>query len=114
MRSHVGGFYLPAAEQERSKLPGTERAAIDNAVEKLQNLGPQLPYPHSSAVRGADRLRELRPRAGHCRWRPLYRRVDECFVIAAIAPEGGNDPRGFRRASEQAEQRLTEIEEHQE
>jgi hypothetical protein len=106
--------YLPAAEQERGKLPGTERAAIDNAMEKLQNLGPQLPYPHSSAVRAADRLRELRPRAGRCPWRALYRRVDECFVIAAIAPDGGNDPRGFRRACEQAEARLTEIEEHEE
>ena len=102
-------LYLPAAEQERRKLPGTGRAATDNAVEKLQNLGPTASYPHSSAVRGADRLRELRPRAGRSPWRPLYRRVDVCFVIAAIAPEGGDDPRGFRRACEQAEARLTEI-----
>jgi hypothetical protein len=56
--------YLPAAEQERDKLPGNERAAIRNAVEKLQALGPDLPYPHSSAAVGAPGLRELRPRRG--------------------------------------------------
>jgi len=32
-----------------------------NAIDKLGALGPALPYPHSSDVRGADRLRELRP-----------------------------------------------------
>ena len=33
-----------------------------NAVTKLQAIGPSLGYPHSSAVRDAARLRELRPR----------------------------------------------------
>lgn len=102
--------YLPEAEQELAKLPGTERAALRNAVRKLESLGPQLPYPHSSDVRGADRLRELRPRAGRSPWRALYCRVSDCFVVAAIAPDGESDQRGFRQACGRALQRLAELE----
>jgi len=102
--------YLPAAEEERDKLPGKERAAIFNAIMKLQSLGPQLPHPHSSDVKGAPRLRELRPRRGRCPWRPLYCRVGDCFVVAAIAPDGESDSRGFRQACERAEQRLADLE----
>lgn len=54
-------MYLPAAEGERDKLPGNERAALHNAVRKLEEIGPDLPYPHSSDARGAAGLRELRP-----------------------------------------------------
>jgi hypothetical protein len=103
--------YLPAAQQELGKLPGTEQAALNNAVRKLQALGPSLPYPHSSDVRGADDLRELRPRGGRCAWRQLYRRAGDGFIIAAIAPEGGSNPRGFAQACERALQRLAELEE---
>ncbi len=58
--------YLPDAARELSKLPGREQKAIDNAVRKLQALGPDLLAPHSSDARGAPGLRELRPRGGHC------------------------------------------------
>lgn len=37
--------YLPEAEQERDKLPAAERAALYNAVRKLEALGPDLGYP---------------------------------------------------------------------
>jgi hypothetical protein len=103
--------YLPAAARELSKLPGTEQKAIDNAVRKLQALGPDLPAPHSSDARGAPGLRELRPRGGHCAWRPLYRRAGDGFVIAAIAPDGKNDPRGFAQACSRALRRLSELDE---
>jgi hypothetical protein len=103
--------YLPAAEEERGKLPGKERAAIYNAVKKLQALGPDLPYPHSGDARGAPGLRELRPRSGHCPWRPLYRRAGARFIIAAIAPDGESDPRGFSQACRRALRRLAELEE---
>ena len=105
--------YLPAAAQERDKLPGAERAALYNAVRKLESLGPALPYPHSSDVRGAANLRELRPRAGRSPWRALYRRVGDRFVLAAIAPDGKSDPRGFAAACEIAAERLKEMEEGQ-
>jgi hypothetical protein len=103
--------YLDGARDERSKLPGIERAAVDNAVKKLEAIGPELPYPHSSAVRGAPGLRELRPRGGRCAWRPLYQRAGAGFVIAAVGPDGQSDPRGFRQACDRALQRLAEVEE---
>ena len=103
--------YLPDAEQERDKLPGAERAAIYNAVRKLEALGPDLPFPHSSEVKGATDLRELRPRRGRSAWRPRSRRVAHMFVIAAVGPEAESNPRGFRKACERAEQRLAELQE---
>ena len=94
-------MYLPAAGGERDKLPGNERAALHNAVRKLEEIGPDLPYPHSSDARGAAGLRELRPRRGSSPWRAIYRRVGGHFVIA-VGPDGGKDPRGFRHASERS------------
>src|SRR5450756_1884987 len=65
--------YLPEAESERLVLPQVERNALIHAVEKLAAFGPQLGYPHTSAVQGFTGLRELRPRAGRSPWRALYR-----------------------------------------
>jgi hypothetical protein len=72
-----------------------ERAAVLNAAQKLEALGPDLGYPHSSAVRDADRIRELRPRAGRSPWRGFYRRLGNVFVLAAI----GRKPRLTRAGS---------------
>jgi hypothetical protein len=102
--------YLPEAEAEHDELPAAEQVAIRNAVEKLQTLGPQLRFPHSSKAMGADDLRELRPRAGRCAWRALYRRIGNTFVIAAIAPDGGASSGGFAAACFRAEQRLAKVE----
>ena len=62
-------------------------------------------------MKGAERLRELRPRGGRSRWRPLYGRLGDTFLIAAVGPEALVDARGFRRAVAAASQRLDEIEE---
>lgn len=78
---------------------------------KLEALGPSLPYPHSSAVQDADRLRELRPRAGNSPSRAFYRQVGEAFVVAAIGPEAQVKPRDFIRAVRAAEDRLNKLEE---
>ena len=88
-----------------------EKAALINAEAKLGALGPNLPFPHSSAVQGAERLRELRPRAGRSPWRALYRQVGDEFVIAAVGPEAQVDSRGFALACRRAEARLAEMEE---
>jgi hypothetical protein len=64
-------------------------------------------------VRDADRLRELRPRAGRSAWRALYRQVGDMFVVAAVAPEAQSDPRGFGRSVRRAMQRLEKLEEDQ-
>ena len=109
----VGGWpyrYLAEAVAERNALVPKEKAALINAEAKLAVLGPNLPYPHSSAVQGADRLRELRPRSGRSPWRALYRQVGSEFVIAAVGPEAQVDPRGFATACRRAEARLTAME----
>lgn len=104
-------FYLPEAASERKRLDVRERNALDNAVAKLQALGADLGYPHTSAIQGADRLRELRPRAGRSAVRALYRQVGSEIVIAAIAPEAQHDRRRFAQACRDAESRLANIEE---
>lgn len=104
-------LYLPEAESERLVLPKVERSALIHAIDKLEAFGPQLGYPHTSAVQGFTGLRELRPRAGRSPWRALYRRIGEVFVIAAVGPEAQNNQRGFERAARQAIARLAEIEE---
>ena len=102
--------YLPEAEHERGELPPEEQVAIHNAVKKLEAIGPRLPYPHSSQVKGSHGLRELRPRGGHCAWRPLYRRAGDRFIIAAIAPDGAKDRAAFSRSCADAQERLAKLE----
>lgn len=72
--------YLPEAEQERAALPKTERAALAHADAKLGAYGPLLGYPHTSAVRGTEKLRNFGPgldvaptgrctgKSGRCSW----------------------------------------------
>jgi hypothetical protein len=66
----------------------------------------RLGYPHSSRVRGAADLRELRPRAGRSPWRAFYRRIGEEMIVAAFGPEAGVDPLAFERAVSTAVRRL--------
>jgi hypothetical protein len=105
--------YLPEAEEERSRLPRTEIAALINADAKLSALGPGLGYPHSSAVRGAPGLRELRPRTGRSRWRVFYRQVGDRFIVAAVGAEAQVDQRRFDRACQAALDRLAAVEEEE-
>ncbi len=102
--------YLAEAAEERDALVPRERAALINAEAKLAALGPRLPYPHSSAVKGAERLRELRPRGGRSPWRALYRQFGEEFIVAGVGPEAQVDPKGFASACRRAEARLAQIE----
>lgn len=83
---------------------------MQHAFEKLEIYGDQLPFPHSSRVKGAAWLRELRPRAGRSPWRAFYRRVSGTLVIGAIGPEARVDTRGFGRAVRAAEARLARLE----
>ncbi len=102
--------FHPDAEAELRPLPERERAAIRRASAKLIALGSTLGFPHSSAVRGADRLRELRPRAGRSRWRAFYRQIGHVMWIGAVGPEAGVDRLGFERATRNAERRLNDLE----
>lgn len=82
---------------------------MQHAADKLEAIGATLPFPHSSQVRGATNLRELRPKAGRSPWRAFYRRVDQALVIAAVGPEAKVNPQGFQAAVVAAERRLAEI-----
>jgi hypothetical protein len=102
-------LYHPDAKVELERLPINEQAAIAHAVEKLVSEGPNLRHPHSSSIRTAVSLRELRPRGGRSRWRAFYRQVGAAFVIGAIGPEADVDGKGFRRAVLAAEQRIDQV-----
>jgi hypothetical protein len=78
--------------------------------EKLVALGARLQFPHQSDVRGAPRLRELRPRAGRSPWRGIYAWAQGRFVILSVGPEAVQDPRGYARSVAQAYERLAQIE----
>ena len=101
---------LDPADSEYQALPRQDKAAMTHAMEKREALGPHLPYPHSSDVRGASGLRELRPRAGRSPWRAFYRRIGEEMVIGAIGPEAEANPAGFTRAVQHAHRRLDDFE----
>lgn len=104
----------PAARDEKQAIAEVkERVAIAHVIEKLQVSGPALRSPHQSGDRGEEGsgLRELRPRRGRSRWRPLYRRVDgRLFAILAVGPEAEIDRAGYDRAVRAAKQRLARLE----
>lgn len=101
----------PEAEAELNDIPAREVNAMINAIAKLRELGPDLPYPHSSNIQGADDLRELRPRAGRSPWRAFYRLVGTTYVVAAIGPEAQQKVKAFAQAVVRAERRLKDLEE---
>lgn len=107
-------LWHPDADVERAAVQDpAERVAIQHARDKLEALGPRLATPHSSAIKGKGGagLRELRPRAGRSRWRPIYRRVKPgIFVILAVAPEAQIDRRGFDESIRHAKKRLKGLE----
>jgi hypothetical protein len=101
--------YHPEARRELAEIPAPgERTALAHAVEKLNALGPELPFPHQSHIEGP--IRELRPRGGRSPWRAFYGRIGDAFVIASIGPEAQVNPRGFTRAVKAATTRLDNVE----
>ncbi|WP_146114834.1 type II toxin-antitoxin system RelE/ParE family toxin [Microbacterium sp. MYb45] len=99
----------PEATSEYSALNAREAVAIDNAVAKLRVVGASLGYPHTSDVKNTQKLRELRPRAGRSPVRAFYRQIGDTFVIGAYGPEAESNPKGFKRACEDAVRRLNQI-----
>jgi len=103
-----------AWEEVQAIEDAQERVAIAHAIEKLQIDGPALRSPHQSGVmgEGGAGLRELRPRRGRSRWRPLYRRIEQhLFAILVVGPEAEIDKGGYERAVRIASRRLRQIEE---
>jgi hypothetical protein len=63
----------------------SDRKAVFNVVQKLTDLGPDLPSPHMKSLKGRADLFELRPKQGACEVRPIYARVGQRFVVLAVA-----------------------------
>lgn len=106
-------WHAKALDEKNAIEDAAERVAIAHVIEKLEVDGPALQSPHQSAVRGEEGsgLRELRPRRGRSRWRPLYRRAEETlFAILAIGPEAEIDKAGYAKAVRLAKQRLKRLE----
>ena len=102
-----------ALEEKRAIKEVNDRVAIDHVIEKLKVDGVALRSPHQSAVMGEEGsgLRELRPRQGRSRWRPLYRQVGETlFAILAVAPEVEVDSAGYESGVRSAKRRLAQLE----
>jgi hypothetical protein len=79
-----------------------DRKAVFNAVQKLRDVGPDLPSPHMKSLKGSADLFELRPKQGACEARPIYARLGQRFVVLAVAAK----KKDFARAVESAESRL--------
>lgn len=79
-----------------------ERKAVVNVVQKLKDLGPELPSPHMKSLKGEANLFELRPKQEACEARPLYARFGSRFVVLAVAAK----KRDFDRAVVEARERL--------
>ena len=89
---------MDEAAQERSRMPTRERVVLEQATTKLALFGPHLPFPHQSDVRG-----------GRSPWRALYGRIGDVFVVAAVGPEAGVNPREFERMVRLAIHRLEKL-----
>jgi hypothetical protein len=79
-----------------------DRKAVFNVVQKLKDLGPDLPSPHMKSLKGEADLFELRPKQGACEVRPIYARFGGRFVVLAVAAK----KKDFERAIADATQRL--------
>jgi hypothetical protein len=66
--------YLDRFSKWFDELSSRDRAAVVAIVRKLQEMGPTLPFPHSSSVRGSRHgsMRELRVQSGGKPLRILY------------------------------------------
>ena len=102
-KSYVVVFDADAViDLEDVKSKGDRKASF-NAVHKLKELGPLLPSPHMKSLQGEKDLFELRPKQGRSPVRPIYARVDNQFVILAVAP----DKSRFERALTDARSRIS-------
>lgn len=79
-----------------------DRKAVFNVVQKLKDLGPDLPSPHMKSLKGEADLFELRPKQGACEARPIYARLGQRFMVLAVAAK----KKDFDRAVAEANARL--------
>jgi hypothetical protein len=77
-----------------------DRKAVFNVVQKLKDLGPDLPSPHMKSLKSEANLFELRPKQGACEVRPIYARFGGRFVVLAVAAKKKDFGRAVAAASD--------------
>ena len=82
-----------------------DRKAVFNVVQKLKDLGPDLPSPHMKSLKGEANLFELRPKQGACEARPIYARFGDRFVVLAVAAKKKDFDRAVVAAGERLKRR---------
>jgi hypothetical protein len=82
-----------------------DRKAVFNVVQKLKDLGPDLPSPHMKSLKGEANLFELRPKQGACEARPIYARFGDRFVVLAVAAKKKDFDRAVAAAGDRLKRR---------
>src|SRR5882757_5786981 len=90
---------------EDVKSRGDRKAAF-NVVQKLKDLGPDLPSPHMKSLKGEANLFELRPKQGACEARPIYARFGSRFVVLAVAAKKKDFDRAIAAANDRWERHV--------
>ena len=85
-----------------------ERGPPANAVRKLEEIGPDLPYPPFKRCAALLACGSYGPGAGSARGR-RFPHVAATSSSPQYSPNSSKDPRGFRQACERALQRLAEL-----
>lgn len=78
-------------------LSEREQTAVDSCVRQLEDLGPVLPFPHSSDVRGFRHgvMRELRVRSGGTPIRVFYAFDEKRTALLLIGGRKGSNNRFY-------------------
>lgn len=79
-------------------LSESERTSVRASVGLLENLGPEVPFPHSTGIRGSrhSHLRELRVQHRGRPYRVLYAFDPRRIAILLIGGDKTGDDRWYR------------------
>jgi hypothetical protein len=87
--------YTDEFAQWWDNLSEREQTAVDSCVRQLEDLGPVLPFPHSSDVKGSRHgvMRELRVQSGGKPIRIFYAFDEERTALLLIGGRKGSNNR---------------------
>jgi hypothetical protein len=86
-----------------------EAEAVNVVVTMLELMGVSLPFPHSSAIKGASiALRELRASADKSELRVLYAFDPARDAVLLVGGDKSGDKRFYERMVKRAEQEWSE------
>ncbi len=90
-------------------LAASECDAVTDVVELLEVFGVALPFPHSSAIKGASiPLRELRATANKAELRVFYAFDPERNAVLLVGGDKSGDKRFYERMVSRAEREWSE------